>query len=184
MKAWPILVSFYEGRREFDKALDALSQFMEAFGPNPVLRLYHADLLVRAGDYEAAESAVEAIETPELKAIARGRLLLATGQPALALESLEEGIRHWPNNGVARQLAAEAAERLGDYERALSEYKESVRADANNFEALSRLAQLHEATGQPDELIHLVIGTRTHRPNDARNNFSPLGFTVRLSRKD
>ena len=48
-----------------------------------------------------------------MRDLLRGRLLLARGHPAEALEVLEEGLRVWPDHSVARWLAGTAAERLG-----------------------------------------------------------------------
>jgi tetratricopeptide (TPR) repeat protein len=76
-----------------------------------------------------------------------GRILLAQGDPAGALVSFEAGILLWPNNASARFLAGQAAERVGDFERATSEYRESIRADPSRSTAGLELADLYAIRG-------------------------------------
>jgi tetratricopeptide (TPR) repeat protein len=109
----------------------------------------------------------------------RGRLLLARAKPAEALAALEEGLRLWPDNSVARWLAAQAAEQLGDYDRALTEYREAIRNDTGNREALVSLLRLLEAAGQDHEALAALARYHGRRERDAEM----LVQTIRFARR-
>ncbi len=128
--AWFTLADFHVGRDEFDKALEAFDHAL-AMSPNPpeTLLFAYADTLVQAEQFDKARSLVEGFEQATLRDLILGRILLAQGDPAGALVSFESGILLWPNNPAARFLAGQAAERMGDFDRAISEYRESIRAN-------------------------------------------------------
>ena len=64
-----------------------------------------------------------------------GRILLGEGNARGALAAFESGIQLWPNNAVGRFLAGQAAERVGDFPRAISHYRESFRTNPGISEA-------------------------------------------------
>jgi tetratricopeptide (TPR) repeat protein len=64
----------------------------------------------------------------------------------------------WPDNAVARYYAARAAEQVGDFDRAVDEYRFSIRAGPGATDARVRLARLHLAEGSP-QLALAVIQT-------------------------
>jgi tetratricopeptide (TPR) repeat protein len=91
-------------------------------------------------------------------------LLLATGDPHGALREFESGLRLWPNNSTARFLAAQAAEQIGDFDRAIVEYREAIRKRKNTGEsdAAFYLARLLIDKGRPREALpslHRFIAT-------------------------
>jgi tetratricopeptide (TPR) repeat protein len=169
LPAWLALADYYEGRQELSKARTALERVLE-LQPNPpsLHRFRYADLLIREEDFAAAEAAIAAIDQPSQSALLRGRLLLEQGESRRALAELEEGIRLWPDNTVARQLAGYAAEQLGDFDRALTEYKEAVRVDFTNWEALTRFAVLHNAQGSFEEALPFLRHFIREQPQDPR----------------
>jgi tetratricopeptide (TPR) repeat protein len=57
---------------------------------------------------------------------------------------------------VARYFSALAAEQLGDFDRAIEEYRYSVRTDASATEARLRLARLYAASGEYEEAAHVI----------------------------
>ena len=57
-------------------------------------------------------------------------------------------MRLWPNNAVARYYAAVAAEQVGDFERAIEDYRYAMRIDVNATDAYLRLARLQAAAGR------------------------------------
>ena len=130
LTSWFRLADFYVGRDEFDKALEAFDHAL-ALSPDPPesLLFAYADTLVQAEQFDKARSIVEGFEESALRDLIIGRILLAQGDPAGALVSFEAGILLWPNNPAGRFLAGQAAERIGDFDRALSEYRESIRAN-------------------------------------------------------
>jgi len=82
------------------------------------------------------------------------------------LDLFAAGIRLWPNHAGARFLSGQAAEQLGDFDRAISEYRESVRADAAATEAGLFLARiLAEAGGNAAAMVALRRHMNAH-PRD------------------
>lgn len=168
-QALQVLLEYYDARRDFAKARGVAEKMMALVDPPPLpLRLSYADLLIRARDFDAARLAIDEIEEPEFRSLLEGRLLLDMGKPRQALEQLDAGIRLWPSNSTARQLAAEAAEQLGDFDRAIAEYKEAVRADTNNLEALDKLARYQKAIGNAGMLRQLLGVYVRDNPGDPR----------------
>ncbi|HEY5657732.1 MAG TPA: tetratricopeptide repeat protein [Myxococcota bacterium] len=167
-QAWVALANYHEQRDEVAKARDALEKGLSLMvEPPTTLVASYVDLLIRAGDYDKAEQIIAAFEGESVIVyLLRGRLLLARGNPAEALASFEEGLRLWPGNSVARRLAAQAAEQLGDYDRALLEYVEAVRADHGNREAVFDLVRLLEALGRSAEAGPILSRYHAARPQD------------------
>lgn len=157
IQAWLALANYHEARDEVVKARDALAQGLSLMGEAPATQVApYADLLIRAGDYDEAEALIDRFESPVMQHLLRGRLLLARGKPAEALAELEEGTRLWPDNSVARWLTGQAAEQLGDYDRALQEYGEAVRADRDDRDAVVSLLRLLEAQGVDGEMLGVL----------------------------
>jgi predicted Zn-dependent protease len=157
-EAWISLAEYHERRDETAKARDAMAKGLELMGEAPPsLAAAYVDLLIRAGDHDRAEELIARFESePVMWHLLRGRLLLARGKPADALAAFDEGLRLWPDNSVARWLAAQAAEQLGDYDRALAEYHEAVRNDPGNRDAVASLLRLLEATGEDQEALAVL----------------------------
>jgi tetratricopeptide (TPR) repeat protein len=177
--AWIALAEYYNQREELSKARSAMEHLMAEVPNLPmVYRSFYVDLLIRVGDPAAAE-AIETVDSPAVSQLLRGRLHLEQGDPHRALELLDEGIRLWPDNSVARQLAAEAAEKLGDFDRAIAEYWEAVRNDFSNWEALSRLAVLHEAQGTGEEILPMLRQYVQKNPGD----LSGHRLTIQVARQ-
>ena len=166
---WVPLIEYYGNRHDWPKALSAMETYLEIL-PKPGDREYvhYADLLIRAEDFETAEQAILQVEKPEFVSLLKGRMLLLQKKPKEALLHLEEGIRLWPDNPVARQLAGEAAERLGDYAAALDAYINSARIDPQNWEVIDWLATYFEAVGQTQPLMQLVQRYSDLKPRDPR----------------
>jgi tetratricopeptide (TPR) repeat protein len=95
-----------------------------------------------------------------------GRILLAQGDPAGALVSFEKGILLWPNNAAARFLAGNAAERIGDFDRAISEYRESIRASSVRTKAALELAQLYSLRGRHSDAFESIKRHMQVNPGD------------------
>ena len=179
LQAWFSLAEYHEHRDEIAKARDALAQGLKLSGEAPP-KLYasYVDLLIRAGDLDQAEEMLSQFrDEPVMTKLLQGRLLLARGRPAEAAEALEEGLRLWPDNSVARLLLAETAEQLGDYDRALAEYVESVRNDVKNRDAVLGLLGLLEAMGRGGEASSILDRYHRENPHDAEL----LARTIRVA---
>jgi tetratricopeptide (TPR) repeat protein len=167
INAWFRLADFYVGRDEFDKALEAFDHALARSSEPPESLLFaYADTLVQAEQFDKARSIVEGFEESALRNLIIGRILLAQGDPAAALVSFEAGILLWPNNAAGRFLAGQAAERIGDFDRAISEYRESMRANAARSTAALELAELDAMRGKYNEAIESVKRHMQANPGD------------------
>jgi predicted Zn-dependent protease len=179
--AWLALAQYHEQRDETAKARDALAQGMRLMGEAPAtLVAAYVDLLIRAGGYDEAEELLVRFEpSPVMLNMLRGRLLLARGHPAEALEALDEGLRLWPDHSVARWLAGTAAEQLGDFERAVQEYGEAIRNDRGNRDAMLSLLRLLEALHHDREALPTLARYQSENPGDPEILVQTIRFAHR-----
>ncbi|MEZ4292084.1 MAG: tetratricopeptide repeat protein [Myxococcota bacterium] len=147
-QAFQDLANFYGDHERFD---EAVSTYEEAYAlleaPSPSFLFDFADLLVRANHMDRALEIASNIRVRSQSDIIVGRVYLAQGKPGEALGRFAQGLRLWPNNGVARYLAAIAAEQTGLFDRAIEEYRYAIRIDPNLGDARIRLARLLLAEG-------------------------------------
>ncbi len=165
--AWVDLTNFFLERDDLSNAVDAYEQAM-ALSPNPSQRslLQHADLLARAGRHEEALKIAEKLEQDAYRGLIEARVLLDQLRPAEALARLEAVFPTWPNNAGARYYAARAAEQMGDFERAIEEYRQSIRSGPEQTEAALRLAKIYlEAGALQNAWNHAAQYFRAH-PDD------------------
>ncbi|MBK7949694.1 MAG: tetratricopeptide repeat protein [Deltaproteobacteria bacterium] len=174
------LVDHYVDVDDQEKALDALDHaFAQAGDDVPAdWKTVRADLLIQTGRLDEAERAIEEIPEEVYALTARGRLELARGHAAKALELLERGIRLWPDGTMARYLAAQAAEQLGDFDRAETEYREAYRADQTYTDAGLQLAGLLASRGLPGEALTLSNAYLQANPDDGPGFEQAIGFAV------
>jgi tetratricopeptide (TPR) repeat protein len=150
--AWQGLAQFYRVRKQPEKALEALAKVTElSGGGNDSLRFTQADLLIDTGDLEGARAVADQIKQPTYLHLIRGRIELLSGNPEAALASFEQGINAWPQNAGARYLAGLAARDLGDFDRAVSELREAVRAGNAETEAAIEVARILLSLGRYNE---------------------------------
>jgi tetratricopeptide (TPR) repeat protein len=176
--AWFALGDFYNLRDDYDAAVSAFAQALKAEpNPAPMVKFAYADTLIQAGRYEEATRASKDVDQESLRNLLDGRILLEQGDAAGALRLFEAGIRLWPNNAGARFLAGQAAAALGDFDRTIAEYRESVRAAAGRTEAGLELARIQEAIGNQEAATVALRRYVMSHPND------PVGLTflIRLS---
>jgi tetratricopeptide (TPR) repeat protein len=179
--AWLSLARYHGERGETARARDYLAQGMRLMDEAPAtLVAAYVDLLIRAGDYDEAEKLIVRFEaSPAMLNLLRGRLFLARGHPAQALEALEEGLRLWPDHSVARWLAGTAAEQLGDFDRAVREYGESIRNDRENRDAVLSLLRLLEALHLDREALPTLARYRQENPDDPEMLVQTIRFAYR-----
>jgi tetratricopeptide (TPR) repeat protein len=152
--AWNLVAAFHRRTNQPEKALAAVEKVIELTGGGGnELRFTQADILVDLERYDEAEAIVKTVDEPIYATLIRGRIQLAQGDPAAALQSFDKGIRHWPNNPGARYLAGVAAHELGDFERAVSELREAMRADKTQSEAAQLLARIYYDRGEYQEAV-------------------------------
>ena len=174
-RSWFTVADFYVERERFDEALVAFEKALPLGPqPSPMLRFAYADTLVQAERYDEAYAVADQLEQVELRSLIRGRILLAQRDPQGALVELEAGLRLWPNNPAARFLAGQAAERIGRFERAVSEYRESLRANSAATEAGLVLAPLHALQKDYDGALAAIQAYAQSHPLD------PEGYVVAI----
>ncbi|TFG95190.1 MAG: tetratricopeptide repeat protein, partial [Myxococcales bacterium] len=173
--AWFALADYYVRRDEFEPALDAFERALQTSADPPLmLRFAYADTLVQAGRLEQALALAEQPDHEALRELIRGRVLLERGDARAALAAFEAGIRLWPNNASSRFLAGQAAERIGDFERAVVEYRESVRANAAQTKAGLALAELQLAAGASADALDVARRYANSHSDD------PMGYLVSI----
>lgn len=153
-QAWAALAEFERRTGHPKQALEALEQAEKAAPQESEQLLFmKADLLVDTGQIEAAEKLIDTFTEPSFRDLLKGRVLLAKNEPRAALDAFEAGLRRWPNNAGGRYLAALAARDIGDFDRAISELRDSVRADAAATDAALLLATLEAARGNHKDAV-------------------------------
>jgi tetratricopeptide (TPR) repeat protein len=173
--AWNLLATYYRRTHDSEKALAAVEKVIELTGGGgDELRFTQADVLVDLEQFDRAEEVVKTLDEPVYATLIRGRIQLARGEPAAALESFEKGIRHWPNNPGARYLAGVAAHELGDWERAVSELREAMRADKAQVQAAQLLARIYYDRGDYQQAVNFSSAS-VRRSKEARE---PADFVL------
>ncbi|MDH3211548.1 MAG: tetratricopeptide repeat protein [Myxococcales bacterium] len=172
--AWNLLAGFYRRQQNTAKALEAVEKVIElSGGGSDALRFTQADILVDLGELDRADEVANALNEPTYARLIRGRILLERGDAKGALEAFDAGIRHWPNNAGARYLAGLAARELGDYERAMSELREAIRADQAATDAALVLASIHFARGEYG-LAASFVNTYLRNPGVTQREYALL----------
>lgn len=154
VSAWLDLAQYLHAQRELDRAADALASAIEVVQeggdePAPQLWFRYADALLLAGEVDRALETAEAISVPAQRGLIEARVLQERGESARALEKFDEVLRLWPDNASARYYAAVAAEKTGDFDRAIEEYRYAIRVSVGATDARTRAARQLIAEGQP-----------------------------------
>ena len=168
--AWIDLAKFRQANGDYGGGADALEQAVELEqepeAASPQLLFEYADALILAERFDRALEIAEDLAVPAHQHLIRGRVAQERRQPAQALEEFDETLRLWPDNAGARYYAAVAAEELGDFERALEDYRNSIRVDAGATDARTRGAALLSASGNPNGGIVLLQTALEKAPLD------------------
>ena len=154
--AWFALADYYVQREFFHKAIDAFESALSLSPGSPRLGFAYADTLVQAEQFEKAREAAKQLEQPEFRNLILGRIFLAEGDARDALGAFEAGIQLWPSNAVGRFLAGQAAEGVGDFEKAVSFYRESFRTSPGASEAGLALAELNFSRGSHERALQIA----------------------------
>lgn len=146
--AWTDLTNHFLARDDLSGAIASYERALALTeDPPPLAILMHADLLARAERHEEALEVAKDLENEAYRGLIEARVHLNEGRPARALARLDEVLPTWPNNAGARYYAARAAEQLGDFARAIEEYRQAIRSAPDQTEAALRLARLYLGAG-------------------------------------
>lgn len=181
-EAWGGLASHYFQLGDYAKSVSAWEEVLKLVDePGPEDLFGYAEALLRAASYDRAFEVAEKLPDANA-AFVRGLVLLEQKKPAEALQHFEAGLRLWPNHAVARRYAAVAAERAGDHDRAIAEYRQSIRSGAGESDAGLRLAELHEAEGASERAYQAITLYLEAHPDDVEANVAALRIGAERAR--
>ncbi len=183
--AWSDLARFRQALSEHAAAAEALERAValmrEAGDPDPQLLFQYADTLVVSGQLDRALKLAEELSVPAQRRLIVGRVAQERGQPAQALAEFDEALRVWPNNPSAHYYAALAAEKLGDFDRALEEYRYSIRISQQATDARTRAARLLIAEGQPLLAYQLLFLEVANAPLEPEGELLSMYLMARVA---
>jgi tetratricopeptide (TPR) repeat protein len=149
---WTDVANYHLDRDELPEAIAAFEEALALVEDPPEMAiLTHADLLARAGRHDDARRVAKSLDNESFVGLIEARIALDQGNPKEALERLDAVFPVWPNNAGARYYAARAAEQLGDFRRAIDEYRQAIRSAPEQTEAGLRLAKLFLAAGMSED---------------------------------
>jgi tetratricopeptide (TPR) repeat protein len=149
---WTDVANYHLDRDELPEAIAAFEEALALVEDPPEMAiLTHADLLARAGRHDDARRVAKDLDNESFVGLIEARIALDQGRPKEALERLDAVFPVWPNNAGARYYAARAAEQLGDFRRAIDEYRQAIRSAPEQTEAGLRLAKLFLAAGMSED---------------------------------
>jgi len=161
--AWIDLGKLQQSVGEYAAAADSLEQAVErardAGSLSPQMLFEYADALVLADRYDRALEVAEDLTVEAHRRLIRGRVAQERRDPAGAIEEFDAALQLWPDNPWARYYTALAAEELGDFNRAIDEYRNAIRIDPGATDARTRGARLLLAAGDPSSAL-VVLQTR------------------------
>lgn len=134
----------------------AIEEARKVSTPDPGLVFDYADSLLMAGQLARALEVGDELTVPAHRHLIRARVAQERRNPVRALEEFDEALRLWPDNAYTRYYAALAAEEVGDFERALEEYRYSIRVSPGATDARIRGGKLLLATGQITHAVQVL----------------------------
>lgn len=185
--AWVDLAGYLMEQEQRDEGIEAFQQALELIpDPSPQLLFQYADALLMSERYEEALKAAKRNPIPVYRALIEGRVFLAQGDAAKALKRFSDGIIDWPDHAAGRYYAGLAAESSGQIDRAIEEYRYSIRARSGGTDAQVRLARLHLAEGQLKHALTAIQHNLSASPRNLEGTLveleilSHLGVAQRL----
>ena len=176
--AFADLAGYYFQHEEFDKSISAFEQALALLSdPRPDFLFAYGDALVVAGRYEKALAVADDMTVIPHQELIRGRARLGQGNPQEALEHFGKGLELWPENTIGRYLTAIAAEQIGDFDRAIEEFRYAIRAGSSETDARLRLARLYAASGNPDAGLEVI---RHEAQSDPHRSLTETFFEIEL----
>ncbi len=139
-----------EGVSAFETLLDLVAT------PAADVLFSYAEGLIEMGRYGDALEIARSTPVEVHRSMIRGRVEFARGDYDAALRELEQAMLLWPDSAPIRYYSALAAERLGDFDRAVEEFRHAIRSDSNLLAARQRLARLHMAEGADRQALAIL----------------------------
>src|SRR5690606_7668637 len=155
-QAGEALSEVYRRTGDYAKSQQVLEQAIQSGADTERLRFKRADILIDAGDLEAAEAIAAELEESSFRDFIRGRAMLLRGDARGALEPREAGLASWPDSASARAAAGSAAQEVGDYDRAFEHYRQAMRADVQAADAALAGAHLARSLGRANDAVEFI----------------------------
>ena len=163
--AWRLLADFQRRNRNVTEARKALEEaILRSERPSEAFLFSLADLLVEEGQLQRAREIGQNLSQPSYRHLLAGAISLKSGNAGQALEQLDAGLKLWPNNSNAHDLAGRAALLLRDRRRASEAFMAAVRIGDNATDAALRLAEIYFARGDDRMAAKLARYQIKHRP--------------------
>jgi tetratricopeptide (TPR) repeat protein len=182
--AWTDLAAHYADVGQKAAEADAVRHAVELAqglgGAHPALLLIYADALLRAGQLDRALAVADEMTVVPHRELVRARVAQERGRPAEAIGHFEEALRLWPDNAFARYYAALAWEALGNFDRAVDEYRYAIRISPGATDSRARVARLLAAEGRPAEALALLQVKRGREPLDPEGELLALRLAARV----
>ena len=176
------LAGYRLSAEDFEGAIEAYEEAFEIAPGFSSTRLFSfADALIVAGRLDRALEVADQMEVRPHRELVQGRVAYEREDYTDALDHFSEGLLLWPDNAVARYLAAKAAFQLGDVDRAIEEYPYAVRLDAEATDARIELARLYMADG--DLNVALQVIRHGGETPDVQSALLDLEIVTRLARR-
>lgn len=168
--AWMDLAGFLIDKGEREAGIEIYQKALESGVDEPTLRLALGEALLSADRVDEAAAVASGSIVEAHKTYLLGRVELKRERWGEALGYLDKATLHWPDNPLVRYYAGIAAERAGDFDRAIEEYRYVLRIDASAADARMRLARLHMAEANASAALYVLrhrsIGMEPIRTND------------------
>jgi Flp pilus assembly protein TadD len=183
--AWVDLARYRHSLSEHAAAAEAWDRAIaltREFGtPDPQLLFQYADALVVSGQPDRAMAVAEEIKVPAQQHLIRGRVAQERRQHAKALAEFTEAAKLWPNNAIARYYTALSAEHVGDFDRALEEYRYAIRTAVGATDARTRAARLLIAEGQLAQAYQVLFLEVAKAPLEAEGELLSMYLMARVA---
>ncbi len=176
--AWLDLAKHFQAEEDYTAAAEAVSRAVEIVertaDPGPQLLLEYADALLISGQYDRSLEVADQIRYAPYQNMIRARVAQEQRNYELALEYFDKTFLLWPDNPFGRYYAALAAESFGDFDKAASEYRHTIRIAPQATEARTRVARLHMAEGRPGAAIQMLRIKVNEAPLEAEGELLSL----------
>lgn len=165
-QAWLALADLYRVRGEFKAHAEALEEVAAGLPDlkDPMFLFSRADAWLLAGDQERALELASELPVESHQTLIEGRVALERGDAQLAFDRLTRTTELWPDQPFARYYAGFAAELIGDFDRAISEYRHSIRSGPEQTDSRYRVAKLFFAQGEENVALETLSVGRSRSP--------------------
>ncbi|MAG33964.1 MAG: hypothetical protein CL908_24045 [Deltaproteobacteria bacterium] len=184
---WVRLGVYLVDRESVLEALDAFDKALEILGEraSPHLLFRVAEAMIVAERYDEAIAIASRTPIEVHRPMLRGRIAFERGDYEAAIEELDGAARIWPDRAPIRYYLARAAEGMGDFDRAIEEYRQAIRSDSALSAARERLTRLHLAEDRVRHALTILhfISPSQHTPPSTTMHILGIEAVARLGRE-